>query len=84
MSSSDSQYDPTKATALLDGGGHPRRRKFALNAVGGSLTVTVMKRAWEDCGIDYDDADSVYQIYLPDEGVVVIDLEGRGGDGGDD
>jgi hypothetical protein len=43
-----------------------------------------MKRAWEDCGIDYDDPGSVDQIYLPDKGVVVIDLKGRGGDGGDD
>ena len=74
MGAVDTDYDDV--IARLDGSGHPRRREFALNAIKGSLTVTVMKRAWEDCGIDYDDPRDVQQTYLADEGVVIIDLNG--------
>jgi hypothetical protein len=37
-----------------------------------------MKRAWKDHGHSLDDPGEVEQIYLEDEGVIVVDLNPEG------
>lgn len=57
--------------------GQPRRDERTLIRQGRSaLTVTLMKRAWEDSGHDLDDPGEIVQWYYPEDGVVLIDLEG--------
>lgn len=42
-----------------------------------SLTMTIMADAWKDANIDLNDPGTADQYYYRDEGVVLIDLEGR-------
>jgi len=55
---------------------HPRRDERTLIPQGRSaLTVTIMKRAWEESAHSPDEPGEVVQWYFPDDGVILIDLE---------
>jgi hypothetical protein len=58
---------------LRDGGAQRSRR--SLVNLGGVLTVSLMREAWEG-RYDLDNPGEVDQWYYPDKGIVVIDLEG--------
>jgi hypothetical protein len=70
-----SQTDYRKLIAQADGG-MPRVETFSLQKMGGTLRCAIMKRAWEENGIEYEQPGEVTQTYFPEESVVVIDLGG--------
>ena len=39
-----------------------------------SLTITLIKDAWEDAGINVDDPGTVSQFYDAESGLIIIDL----------
>lgn len=57
-------------------GGGPRRTTNQLIHNNGSLQVTVQSEAWRAAGFSRDDPPEVDQYWFPNEGLVVIDLEG--------
>lgn len=58
---------------LRDGG--PYRSRRSLNNVNGTITVSIMKDAWEDSQHSLDDPGEVDTWYYPDRGILLVDLE---------
>lgn len=49
----------------------------SLELVGSSIRTVLLSEAVEDAGVDLDDPSPKKQLYLPDDGLLVIDLKDR-------
>jgi hypothetical protein len=54
----------------------PQHDRRSLSPRGDSLSTTLIAEAWQDAGIDPDDAGEADQWYFQEQGVVVIDFSG--------
>jgi len=55
----------------------PYRRTFRLHRNRQSLRVTVPSDCWQEAGRSLDEPGEAEVYYLPDEGVMVVDLDGE-------
>jgi len=75
MSAGSELLDPDAiARRLRDESGPPPWDRMSVHRTGRAVQTTIMKEAWDSEGVDPDTGTTALQVYYPDSGLILIDL----------